>query len=129
MSDLPLTPSAAEASAPASRHAVTFILITVFLDMIGFGIIIPVLPKLIQSVGEVSLGQAAVIGGWMAAAYSVAQFFFAPLMGNLSDRFGRRPLLLLAILGLGLDFIHSDFIYTSFYFVSSECSKQFQGRK
>lgn len=105
MSDLPLTPSAAEASAPASRHAVTFILITVFLDMIGFGIIIPVLPKLIQSVGEVSLGQAAVIGGWMAAAYSVAQFFFAPLMGNLSDRFGRRPLLLLAILGLGLDFL------------------------
>ncbi|MGQ0610272.1 MAG: MFS transporter [Paracoccaceae bacterium] len=105
MADLPLSPSAPAASAPASRHAVTFILITVFLDMIGFGIIIPVLPKLIQSVGEVSLGQAAVIGGWMAAAYSIAQFFFAPLMGNLSDRFGRRPLLLLAILGLGLDFL------------------------
>lgn len=90
---------------PVSRHAVTFVLITVFLDMVGFGIIIPVLPTLIEQVGHVSLGEAAKIGGWMAAAYSLTQFLFGPLMGNLSDRFGRRPLLLLAILGLGLDFL------------------------
>ena len=88
-----------------SRHAITFILVTVVLDMIGFGIIIPVLPQLIETVGKVSLSEAAIIGGWMAAGYSLAQFLFGPLMGNLSDRFGRRPLLLLAIFGLGADFL------------------------
>jgi MFS transporter, DHA1 family, tetracycline resistance protein len=93
------------ASKPANRHAVTFVLITVFLDMVGFGLILPVLPKLIETVGKVDIAHAAVIGGWMFAAFSLAQFVFAPLMGNLSDRFGRRPLLLLAIFGLGLDFI------------------------
>jgi DHA1 family tetracycline resistance protein-like MFS transporter len=95
----PVTPRA------VSRHAVTFVLITVFLDMVGFGLIMPVLPKLIETVGEVDIAQAAIIGGWMFAAFSLAQFVFAPLMGNLSDRFGRRPLLLLAIFGLGVDFI------------------------
>jgi DHA1 family tetracycline resistance protein-like MFS transporter len=89
------------------RHAFTFVLITVFLDMVGFGIIIPVLPALIEDVGEVGLAQAAAIGGWMYFAFSLAQFVSAPLMGNLSDRFGRRPLLLLAILGLGLDYVLS----------------------
>lgn len=91
--------------ARVSRHAVTFVLITVFLDMVGFGIIMPVLPKLIEDVGHVDIARAAVIGGWMFAAFSLSQFIFAPLMGNLSDRFGRRPLLLLAIFGLGMDFI------------------------
>ncbi|MBI1172786.1 MFS transporter [bacterium] len=90
---------------PASRHAVTFVMLTVLLDMVGFGIIIPVLPKLIGDVAHVGLAEAARIGGWMAAAYSVAQFAFGPVMGNLSDRFGRRPLLLLAIFGLGVDFL------------------------
>ncbi|MBL9050873.1 MAG: TCR/Tet family MFS transporter [Tabrizicola sp.] len=95
----------ADIPVPVSRHAVTFVLITVFLDMVGFGLIMPVLPKLIEDVGHVTIDRAAVIGGWMFAAFSLAQFVFAPLMGNLADRFGRRPLLLLAILGLGLDFI------------------------
>jgi DHA1 family tetracycline resistance protein-like MFS transporter len=96
---------AAEIPVPVSRHAVTFVLITVFLDMVGFGLIMPVLPQLIEDVGQVDIARAAVIGGWMFAAFSLAQFVFAPLMGNLSDRFGRRPLLLLAIFGLGMDFI------------------------
>ncbi|MBC7735730.1 MAG: TCR/Tet family MFS transporter [Candidatus Saccharibacteria bacterium] len=86
-----------------SRHAILFVLITVFLDMVGFGIVIPVLPRLIEEVGQMSLAQASIIGGWMFFAYSIGQFLFGPVMGNLSDRFGRRPLLLLAILGLGLD--------------------------
>ena len=98
-------PGPAPPLTPVSRHAVTFVLITVFLDMVGFGIIMPVLPKLIETVGHVDIAHAAVIGGWMFAAFSLAQFVFAPLMGNLADRFGRRPLLLLAIFGLGLDFI------------------------
>ena len=92
-------------AASPSRHAITFVLITVFLDMVGFGIVIPVLPRLIEQVGDMSLAQASLIGGWMFFAYSAGQFIFGPLMGNLSDRFGRRPLLLLAILGLGLDYV------------------------
>lgn len=93
------------ARSAAMNRAVIFILITVFLDMVGFGIIIPVMPALIGQVGHVSLGEAAVIGGWMAAGYSLAQFLSGPFLGNLSDRYGRRPLLLLAIGGLGVDFL------------------------
>lgn len=91
--------------AAPSRNAMIFVMITVFLDMVAFGIVIPVFPALITSVGHVSMGEAAKIGGWMAAGYSIAQFLFGPLLGNLSDRFGRRPLLLLAIFGLAFDFL------------------------
>lgn len=92
-------------TSPASRHAVTFVLLCVLLDMVGFGLIMPVLPGLIEEVGHVGLSQAAIIGGWMFFAFSATQFFFSPMMGNLSDRFGRRPLLLLAVAGLGLDYL------------------------
>ncbi len=107
----PLPPSAAPAGAPVavSRHAVTFVMITVLLDMVGFGLIIPVLPALIEEVGHVGLAQASVIGGWMFFAFSITQFMFSPLMGNLSDRFGRRPLLLLAIFGLAVDYLLQAF--------------------
>jgi DHA1 family tetracycline resistance protein-like MFS transporter len=92
---------------PVSRHAVTFVLLTVLLDMVGFGIIIPVTPALIEEVGGVGLAQASIIGGWMFFAFSFTQFLFSPLAGNLSDRFGRRPLLLLAVFGLGVDYLFS----------------------
>ncbi len=95
-----------------SRHAVTFVLLSVLLDMVGFGLIIPVLPALIEDVGRVSLADASLIGGWMFFAFSAAQFVFSPMMGNLSDRFGRRPLLLLAIAGLGIDYILQAFAPT-----------------
>ena len=92
---------------PVSKHAVTFVIITVFLDMVGFGMIMPVLPHLIEDVGQMTLAQATIIGGWMYFAFAATQFLFSPLMGNLSDRFGRRPLLLLAVFGLGVDYIFS----------------------
>jgi MFS transporter, DHA1 family, tetracycline resistance protein len=79
---------------------------------VGFGLIIPVLPGLIEDVGGLELADAAKVGGWMFFAFSVAQFAFSPLMGNLSDRFGRRPLLLLAIAGLGLDYLLQAFAPT-----------------
>ncbi|NJM81964.1 MAG: TCR/Tet family MFS transporter [Tabrizicola sp.] len=102
-------------TAATSPHAVTFVLITVFLDMVGFGLIMPVLPALIEEVGHMSLADAAYIGGWMFAVFSVAQFAFSPLMGNLSDRFGRRPLLLLSVFGLGVDYLFSALAPTIFW--------------
>lgn len=102
-------------ASPASRHAVTFVLITVFLDMVGFGLIMPVLPRLIEDVGHLSLADASIMGGWMFFAFSITQFAFSPMMGNLSDRFGRRPLLLLAVLGLGIDYIIQAFAPTLFW--------------
>jgi DHA1 family tetracycline resistance protein-like MFS transporter len=100
-----MTSLAASAVTKPSRHAFTFILITVLLDMIGFGLITPVLPNLIQTVGHMTLAEASLVSGWMFFAYSAAQFFFGPLMGNLSDTFGRRPLLLLSIGGLAIDYV------------------------
>ena len=91
----------------ATPKAVFFVFVTVLLDMVGFGLIIPVLPRLIEDVGHIGLGDAAVIGGWMFVAFSVAQFLFAPVMGALSDAFGRRPLLLLAVFGLFVDYVFS----------------------
>ena len=92
---------------PVSKHAVTFVIITVFLDMVGFGMIMPVLPRLIEEVGRMTLAEASIVGGWMYFAFAFTQFLFSPLMGNLSDRFGRRPLLLLAVFGLGVDYVFS----------------------
>jgi MFS transporter, DHA1 family, tetracycline resistance protein len=94
---------------PVNKHAVTFVFITVFLDMVGFGLIMPVLPALIQEVGHMSVADAASIGGWMFFAFSLAQFLFGPMMGNLSDAFGRRPLLLLAVFGLFIDYLIMSF--------------------
>jgi MFS transporter, DHA1 family, tetracycline resistance protein len=96
-------------ASPTSKHAVIFVFITVFLDMVGFGLILPVLPALIQNVGHVTIDKAAAIGGWMFFAFSVTQFLFGPFMGNLSDAFGRRPLLLLAVFGLFVDYLIMSF--------------------
>lgn len=87
------------------RAAVLFILITVFLDMLSFGIIIPVLPKLVEEFFAGDTAQAAVLYGLMGTAWAFMQFFCSPIQGALSDRFGRRPVVLLSNLGLGLDYI------------------------
>ncbi|MFT3689811.1 TCR/Tet family MFS transporter [Paenirhodobacter sp.] len=92
------------AAAPPGR-AILFALLVVFIDIAGIGLIIPVIPRLIEEVGHVGLDDAARYGGWLFAVFSLAQFLCAPLMGALSDRFGRRPLLLLAIGGLGADYV------------------------
>jgi MFS transporter, DHA1 family, tetracycline resistance protein len=92
-------------AAPTSKYAITFVFITVLLDMVGFGLIIPVQPALIRDVGHLDLAHASLIGGWLFASFSVTQFLFGPTMGNLSDAYGRRPLLLFAVAGLGIDYI------------------------
>jgi DHA1 family tetracycline resistance protein-like MFS transporter len=87
------------------RAAVLFILITVMLDMLSFGIIIPVLPKLVEEFFSGDTARAAMLYGLMGTAWAVMQFFCSPIQGALSDRFGRRPIVLLSNLGLGLDYI------------------------
>lgn len=86
-----------------------FIFITILVDIIGIGIIIPVIPSLIENLTEGGLSEASRIGGWLIFAFAIMQFLFAPLMGILSDKFGRRPILLLALLGLGIDYIFHAF--------------------
>ncbi len=85
--------------------ALGFIFITLLIDVTGFGIIIPVIPKLIEELIDGNLSQAATYGGWLMFAYAIVQFFFSPIIGNLSDRFGRRPILLASLLGFCLDYL------------------------
>lgn len=89
-----------------------FIVFTILIDSIGFGIIIPVLPKLVMALGKVDLATATRIGGGMAAVYAVTQFLCGPLMGNLGDRFGRRRVLLLAMGGFMVDYLLMGFAPT-----------------
>ncbi len=91
--------------AEKSKAALGFIFFTLLLDVIGLGIIIPVIPKLIEGLIQGNISQAATYGGWLTFAYAFMQFFFSPLIGNLSDRFGRRPVLLFSLLGFGIDYV------------------------
>ncbi len=81
-----------------------FIAVTVALDAIGIGLVLPVMPDLINELQGSSLADAASISGWMLFAYSLMQFLCGPLLGNLSDRFGRRPILIFALIFMGLDY-------------------------
>lgn len=87
------------------RHSALFVLVTIFIDAVGFGLIMPVLPQLLMQVGHIDLSAAIAIGGWMTMALAVAGFFCAPVLGNLSDRYGRRPVLLLALAFLAVDYL------------------------
>ena len=87
------------------KSALVFILITICLDSIGLGIIIPSFPTLISETAHVPLGKASQYFGWVMGAYALMQFVFSPLIGNLSDRFGRRPILLISVLGMSLDYL------------------------
>ncbi len=92
------------AVAKNSRLTLICILITILLDMVGLGIIVPVLPELIEQLTGNGIAHAAVIGGYLVFVYALMQFLFSPVLGNLSDRFGRRPVLLLSLIGLTADY-------------------------
>jgi MFS transporter, DHA1 family, tetracycline resistance protein len=93
----------------ASNGAFLFLFIAVLVDSIGFGIILPVLPQLIMQLTGVGIDRAAGYGGWLAFVYALMQFFCAPVLGNLSDHFGRRPVLLFALFALGCDYLIMGF--------------------
>ena len=92
-------------SRPPLPPAIKFVLATMLVNSIGFGIIIPSFPQLIMSLGHVPLSRAIAIGGWLSLTYALFQFLFGPVMGNLSDRLGRRPVLLGSLFGFAVDFL------------------------
>ena len=85
--------------------AIGFIFITLLIDITGWGIIIPVVPKLIEELIHADVSEAAKYGGWLSFAYAFIQFVFSPLVGNLSDKYGRRPIILLSLFGFSIDYI------------------------
>src|SRR6266566_6877520 len=87
------------------QASVVFVLITLFIDILGMGLVIPILPRLVQNLVGGEIGEASFIFGLLVSIYAVMQFFCAPILGALSDRFGRRPVILMALAGLGVDYI------------------------
>ncbi len=87
------------------KAAVGFIFITLLIDVMGWGLIIPVMPKLISELKHIPVNEASSYGALLLSVYAVTQFIFAPVIGNLSDRYGRRPVLLSSMLGFGIDYI------------------------
>lgn len=88
----------------ARKPALAFIFVTLFLDVLGIGLIIPILPTLVEELAQGGIANASFIFGWLAGLYSLMQFLCAPIIGSLSDRFGRRKVILVSLLGSGLDY-------------------------
>lgn len=97
------------------RRAALFVFTMVLLDTLGLGLILPVLPQLIMGLTGEGLGEAARYGGWLWFTYAVTQFFFAPVFGGISDRYGRRPVLLMSTLAYGIDYLVMGFAPTLFW--------------
>jgi DHA1 family tetracycline resistance protein-like MFS transporter len=91
-------------TAEASTSTLFFVALIVFIDMVGIGLIIPVLPGLLEELTGEALDRTAEIGGYLLFSYALMQFLFAPIIGGLSDRFGRRPILLITLFILGIDY-------------------------
>jgi DHA1 family tetracycline resistance protein-like MFS transporter len=86
-------------------HAISFILITILIDTLGFGMIAPVMPELVSELTGEGFSEAAIYGGQLMFLFAAVQFIAAPILGNLGDRFGRRPVLLISLSALGLDYV------------------------
>lgn len=89
----------------SKQSGIGFIFVTLLIDVMGWGLIIPVMADLIVELKKVPVNEASSYGGWLLIVFAAMQFLFAPVIGNLSDRYGRRPVLLAALLGFGIDYI------------------------
>jgi DHA1 family tetracycline resistance protein-like MFS transporter len=87
------------------KSAISFIFITLLIDVMGWGLIIPVMPELISQLKNIPVNEASPYGAWLLSAYAITQFVCAPVIGNLSDRYGRRPVLLFSLIGFGIDYL------------------------
>lgn len=94
------------------RMPIVFILITVMLDSMGIGLILPVMPDLIREIQGGSLANAALWGGLLASSFAIMQFLFSPIIGNLSDRYGRRPVMLVSLVAMAIDYLIMAFAGT-----------------
>src|SRR5690242_8279772 len=101
----PASAAVADDRPPVRSGAAAFIFVTILLDMLALGLIVPILPKLVESFVEDDTARAARIFGLFGTAWALMQFLFSPVLGALSDRFGRRPVILLSNFGLGLDYV------------------------
>src|ERR1700744_1994206 len=97
---------------PKKQAALGFIFATLLIDVMGLAIIIPVFPKLIEHLIHGNVSDASLYGGWLTAVYAIMQFFCSPLIGNLSDKYGRRPVLLCSLVGFGIDYLFLAFAPT-----------------
>lgn len=100
------------------KAAIGFIFVTLLIDVIGFGIIIPVMPKLLSGMLHIGINETSTYGGYLLFAFAFAQFIFSPVIGNLSDRFGRRPVLLISLLGFGIDYLILAFAPNYYWFLA-----------
>src|SRR5450631_627943 len=87
------------------QAAIGFIFVTLLIDVIGWGLIIPVMPQLIAGMRHIPVNEASKSGGWLLFVYALMQFICAPILGNLSDQYGRRPVLLFSLFGFGIDYL------------------------
>ncbi|MDG1330990.1 MAG: TCR/Tet family MFS transporter [Crocinitomicaceae bacterium] len=104
-----------------SKNAMLFIFITIVIDATGLGIIIPTLPDLIAETSNVKLGESKMYAGYIAMVYAAMQFIFAPIVGGLSDRYGRRPVLLLSLFGLAIDYVIMFYAPSLMWLVIGRC--------
>lgn len=87
------------------KKAIVFIFFTVVLDISGLMVIFPIMPDILQSVGKFSVSDAAIWGGFLYASYALMQFLFSPVIGNISDAFGRRPVILISLFLMFIDYL------------------------
>ena len=100
------------------RASIGVVFAIILIDMLGFGLVMPVLPSLIMDLGHMPVDSAAVWAGWLGAGYAAMQFVFAPVIGNLSDRYGRRPVLLAALFAFGVDYLVMGFAPSLWWLVA-----------
>ena len=101
------------------QASLVVIFVTIVIDVIGIGLVFPIVPKLVEEIMGGETASAALVYGWLIATYSLMQFLFSPILGALSDRFGRRPIILISLIGLALDYLLLTFADTIWWLVAA----------